>query len=82
MGLNEMEKRLLFQVEGDYQFKVMNELYMTAQNTKNPASRKSAEKLMSKLRGLIYRRITVCPTRPGRLEKKLPRPGRNPARRN
>ena len=25
MGLNEMEKRLLFQVEGDYQFKVLNE---------------------------------------------------------
>ena len=36
MGLNEMEKRLLFQVEGDYQFKVLNELYMTAQYTKNP----------------------------------------------
>ena len=52
MGLNEMEKRLLFQVEGDYQFKVLNELYMTAQYTKNPKQRKAAENLMAKLRGL------------------------------
>ncbi len=52
MGLNEMEKRLLFQVEGDYQFKVLNELYMTAQYTKNPEQRKAAENLMTKLRGL------------------------------
>ncbi|MEH2936780.1 hypothetical protein [Acutalibacter sp. JLR.KK004] len=28
MELNEMEKRLLFQVEGDYQYKVLNELHM------------------------------------------------------
>ena len=27
MELNEMEKKLLFQVEGDYQSKVLNELY-------------------------------------------------------
>ena len=52
MGLNEMEKRLLFQVEGDYQFKVLNELYMTAQYTKNPEQRKAAENLMAKLRVL------------------------------
>ena len=52
MGLNEMEKRLLFQVEGDYQFKVLKELYMTAQYTKNPEQRKAAENLMTKLRGL------------------------------
>ena len=52
MGLNEMEKRLLFQVEGDYQFKVLNELYMTAQYTKNPEQRKAAENLKAKLRGL------------------------------
>ena len=31
MELNEMEKRLLFQVEGDYQYKVLNELHMAAQ---------------------------------------------------
>lgn len=29
MKLNEMEKRHLFQVEGDYQSKVLNELYIT-----------------------------------------------------
>lgn len=40
-----MEKRLLFQVEGDYQSKVLNELYMTARYTKNPAQRNAAEDL-------------------------------------
>ena len=44
MELNEMEKRLLFQVEGDYQSKVLNELYMTARYTKNPEQRRAAEK--------------------------------------
>ncbi|MCI5688783.1 MAG: DUF5720 family protein [Emergencia sp.] len=39
-------------VEGHYQFKVLNELYMTAQYTKNPEQRKAAENLMAKLRGL------------------------------
>ena len=34
MKLNEMEKRLLFQVEGDYQSKILNELNMTAWYTK------------------------------------------------
>ena len=52
MELNEMEKRLLFQVEGDYQSKVLNELYMTARYTKNPEQRKAAESLMAKLRVL------------------------------
>ena len=28
MELNEMEKKLLFQVEGDYQTKILNELYI------------------------------------------------------
>ena len=50
MELNEMEKRLLFQVEGDYQSKILNELYMTARYTKNPEQRKAAENLMAKLR--------------------------------
>ena len=49
MELNEMEKRLLFQVEGDYQSKVLNELYMTTRYTKNPEQRKAAENLMAKL---------------------------------
>ena len=52
MELNEMEKRLLFQVEGDYQSKVLNELYMTARYTKNPEQREAAEGLMAKLRVL------------------------------
>ena len=30
MELNEMEKKLLFQVEGDYQTKILNELYMAS----------------------------------------------------
>ena len=50
MELNEIEKRLLFQVEGDYQSKVLNELYMTTRYTKNPEQRKAAENLMAKLR--------------------------------
>ena len=92
MELNEMEKRLLFQVEGDYQSKVLNELYMTARYTKNPEQQKAAENLMAKLRVLtdaecmdIVRDIQknyVCLTRPGRLGKRLPRPGSNPAQRN
>ena len=52
MELNEIEKRLLFQVEGDYQSKVLNELYMTARYTKNTEQRKAAENLMAKLRVL------------------------------
>ena len=52
MELNEIEKRLLFQVEGDYQSKVLNELFMTARYTKNPEQRKAAENLMAKLRVL------------------------------
>ena len=52
MELNEMEKRLLFQVEGDYQSKILNELYMTARYTKNLEQRKAAENLMEKLRVL------------------------------
>ena len=47
MELNEMEKRLLFQVEGDYQFKVLNELHMAARYTKDPEQRKAAESLMA-----------------------------------
>ena len=52
MELNEIEKRLLFQVEGDYQSKVLNELYMTVRYTKNTEQRKAAENLMAKLRVL------------------------------
>ena len=55
MELNEMEKRLLFQVEGDYQSKILNELYMTARYTRNPEQREAAESLMAKLRVLSDR---------------------------
>lgn len=92
MELNEMEKRLLFQVEGDYQSKILNELYMTARYTKNLEQRKAAENLMEKLRVLtdaecmdIVRDIQKnyrLPYRPGRSGKRLPRPDSNPAQRN
>ena len=36
MELNEEEKRQLFQVDGDCQAKVLDELYMTARFTRNP----------------------------------------------
>ena len=55
MELKEMEKRLLFQVEGDYQSKVLNELYMTARYTKSPEQREAAQSLMAKLRVLSDR---------------------------
>ena len=38
MELNEEEKRQLFQVDGDCQAKVLDELYMTARFTRNPSS--------------------------------------------
>ncbi len=52
MILNAMEKRLLFQVEGDCLAKVLNELHMVARYTKNPEQREAAESLMAKLRVL------------------------------
>lgn len=39
MELNEAEKRQLFQVDGDCQAKVLDELYMTARFTRNPEQR-------------------------------------------
>ena len=52
MVLKEMEKRQLFQVEGDSQIKVLNELYHTARYTTDPEQRKAAQSLSEKLRGL------------------------------
>ena len=40
MELNEMEKKLLFQVEGDYQTKILNELYMTVRYSNNSEQRR------------------------------------------
>lgn len=50
MELNEMEKKLLFQVEGDYQSKVLNELYMTVRYSNDSEQREAAQRLMAKLR--------------------------------
>ena len=77
MELNEMEKKLLFQVEGDYQTKILNELYMTVRYSNNSEQREAAEGLMA-----IFRRITVCPIQPGRLEKRSPRPDSNQVQKN
>lgn len=52
MELNETERRLLFQVEGDYRAKVLNELYMTARYTRNFKQREAVQGLMAKLRDL------------------------------
>ena len=52
MELNEMEKKLLFQVEGDYQTKILNELYMTVRYSNNSEQQEAAEGLMAKLRVL------------------------------
>ena len=52
MELNEMEKKLLFQVEGDYQSKVPNELYMTVRYSNDSEQREAAQSLMAKLRVL------------------------------
>ena len=43
MELNEMEKKLLFQVESDYQTKILNELYMTVRYSNNSEQREAAD---------------------------------------
>ena len=55
MELNEMEKRLLFQVEGDYQSKVLNELHMTARYIKN-AEQKEAARLSGQSDHVLVRK--------------------------
>ena len=88
MILNAMEKRLLFQVEGDCLAKVLNELHMVARYTKSPEQGDAAESLMAKLRpltdaeGMDMVRDIQKNYRPGRLGKRLRRPGSSPARRN
>ena len=52
MELNEEEKRQLFQVDGDCQAKVLDELYMTARFTRNPEQLDMVRGLMAKLRVL------------------------------
>ena len=83
MELNEMEKKLLFQVEGDYQTKILNELYMTVRYSNNSEQREAAEGLMAKLRVLSNAEcMDVCPIQPGRLEKRSPRPDSNQVQKN
>ena len=55
MELNEMEKKMLFQAEGDCQAKVLNELYMTVRYSNNSELREAAESLMAKVRVLSDR---------------------------
>lgn len=75
MELNEMEKRMLFQVEGDYQSKVLSELSITARYTKNPDQRETAKGLMAKLRVLSD---TECMDLVREIQKnyRLPHPAR------
>lgn len=51
-GIKRNGKKLLFQVEGDYQTKILNELYMTVRYSNNSEQREAAEGLMAKLRVL------------------------------
>ncbi len=52
MELSEMEKRLLYQVEGSMQYAVLNELYMTVRYATDSTRKEAAEGLMRKLRPL------------------------------
>ncbi len=52
MELNEMEKRMLFQTEGDCKSKILNELCMAVRYAGNPMRKKAAESLIRKLRPL------------------------------
>ena len=60
MELNEMEKKMLFQAEGDCQAKVLNELYMTVRYSNNSELREAAESLMAKVRVLSDRECMDC----------------------
>lgn len=54
MELNEMEKRLLFQVEGDYQSKVLNELHMTARYIKNAEQKEVARRVIYRVNQIMF----------------------------
>lgn len=57
MELTDMEKRLLYQVEGCEQYAVMNEIFMTGRYATDPARKEAAHTLLDKLRPLSDR---VC----------------------
>lgn len=54
MELNEMEKRLPFQVEGDYQSKVLNELHMTARYIKNAEQKEAARRVIYRVNQIMF----------------------------
>lgn len=54
MELNEMEKRLLFQVEGDDQSKVLNELHMTARYIKNAEQQEAARRAIYRVNQIMF----------------------------
>ena len=52
MELNEMEKRMLYQTEGNERYALMHELLMASRYAKNPDRRRAADSLMDKMRSL------------------------------
>ncbi len=52
MELNEMEKRMLYQTEGNERYAIMHELLMASRYAKSPDRRRAADSLMEKMRPL------------------------------
>ena len=52
MELNEMEKRMLYQTEGNERYALIHELLMASRYAKDPDRRRAAESLMEKMRPL------------------------------
>ncbi len=79
MELTELEKWELFQVEGDSQIKIWDELHITARYTSDNKQRRALLSLTEKIRTLseqecmdlvrTSRRITSCLIRHVRLER-------------
>lgn len=61
MELNEMEKKMLFQAEGDCQAKVLNELYMTVRYTWMGARKPTPTCLQKSLRRFQKNMSTTLP---------------------
>ena len=55
MELNEMEKRMLYQTDGNERHAILHELLMASQYAKDPDRRRAADSLMEKLRSLSDR---------------------------
>lgn len=47
--MNEIEKRMLYQMEGNNRYEILNELSMSARYVGNPARRKASQSLIEKL---------------------------------